>query len=337
MVIKASSATEIRTLVAALGHDDEVTREAAIARLAIIGGRAVDRLVTAYRATTDRDTHVNILRALEPSADDRALGLAREALGAGGDVAAAATGVLRGLLGSPQAATTSSALDALMTVVMDPSAEHRLRLAAADALRELPGVRAEVAKALATMPGSSPAVIGDSDQEQAATVAAWRDALEGRLPDRPGPIRQGLTAEGPGAPLGALQELVDRVRAREATVESARAREEWCALRGALHQTLALRGSRVALYDLRETVEAARDPLPPSFLAALHAVGDDSCLEAIAAAHHHAHDANDARWKVQLRDAFQAIVRREHLTRRSAGMKRVGAKWPDSFRELTAQ
>ena len=41
------------------------------------------------------------------------------------------------------------------------------------------------------------------------------------------------------------------------------------AVRGALHQALALRGSRVALYDLRETIERPPAPLPSSFLAAL--------------------------------------------------------------------
>ena len=43
MVIKASAATEIRTLVDSLGADDEVQRETAIARLGVIGARALDR------------------------------------------------------------------------------------------------------------------------------------------------------------------------------------------------------------------------------------------------------------------------------------------------------
>jgi hypothetical protein len=105
-------------------------------------------------------------------------------------------------------------------------------------------------------------------------------------------------------------------------------------VRGALHQALALRGSRIALYDLRESVAKASEPLPPSFLAALHAVGDESCLEPIAAAYDASHDA---RWQTQLREAFQAIVRREHLTRRSAAMKRLAAKRPDALQALSRQ
>jgi len=44
VVIKASAASEIRQLIAALSGTDEVHREAAIGRLAVIGARAVDAL-----------------------------------------------------------------------------------------------------------------------------------------------------------------------------------------------------------------------------------------------------------------------------------------------------
>src|SRR3990167_8946536 len=46
---------------------------------------------------------------------------------------------------------------------------------------------------------------------------------------------------------------------------------------------LADRGSRLALYDVRETLETVPGPLPVEFLSALTAVGDVSCLEPIAA------------------------------------------------------
>jgi hypothetical protein len=48
MVIKASSSAEVRSLVGALLSDDEMRREAAIARLAVIGSRATERLIEAY-------------------------------------------------------------------------------------------------------------------------------------------------------------------------------------------------------------------------------------------------------------------------------------------------
>jgi hypothetical protein len=114
--------------------------------------------------------------------------------------------------------------------------------------------------------------------------------------------------------------MIDAIRTREGSASGA-ARAGWQSLRGALHQALALRGSRVAVYDLRETVAQAQGPLPTSFLAALHVIGDESCLEPIAAAYLRA--KSDERWRVQLAAAFRAIAKREKITRRSAVMKRV--------------
>jgi hypothetical protein len=103
-------------------------------------------------------------------------------------------------------------------------------------------------------------------------------------------------------------------------------------VRGALHQALALRGSRVALYDLRESLTesaggAASTPLPVTFLAALHVLGDESCLEPIAAAFVRA-NPDDERWRQQLASAFRTIVKRQKLTRRHAALKRITARWP---------
>src|SRR4051812_40391187 len=98
-----SGASEIRELVAALGGDDDVRRETAIARLAIIGVRAVDRLVAAYGLTRDRQTKIAILRALEPARDSRTATLARGAIAEGGDLAVAAASAVRALLDSPHA------------------------------------------------------------------------------------------------------------------------------------------------------------------------------------------------------------------------------------------
>jgi hypothetical protein len=322
MAIKASSTTEVRPLLAALGSADVIARETAIARLAIIGERAVVGLVSAYGRATDRRVREGVLRALDPMGDARALPIARDALGLGGDVALAAIGVLRGLLDSSQAATGTAALDTLMAVVLDTSGEHRLRRAAAGALDSVATVRAQVAAALAPIP-----------PDRSDTEATWQDAAGGgRLPDDPAALRAAVDAEAPGAPLGVLQQMIDRIREHEQAGPPPLA-QEWRGVRGALHQALALRGSRVALYDLRESLAEASDPLPSSFLAALHVAGDESCLDGIAAAH----DAGaDPRWRAQLREAFQAIMRREHLTRRSPALKRIASKRPAAFRELTA-
>ncbi len=337
MVIKASSAGEIRRLVDALGSGDDVRREAAIARLAIIGARAVDGLIAAYGAAGDRDTRIAILRALESTGDPRTAAVARRSMAAGGDEALAAVAALRGLLDSTHAATAADALDALVAAALDTSAERRLRLAAFDALQVLPAaVRERVAGALQTDPdagvraGAALRAAGAAVRRRADADAVWADALEGNLPDDPAVLREILQPRAAAAALSSLQKLIDFVRAREQATRAGATRAAWQALRGALHQALALRGSRLAVYDLRETVEQAAEPLPASFLAALHVVGDASCLAPLAEAH--ARAAPDSPWRQHLAAAFHAIVTRERLTKRHAVMKRIAARWPELLR-----
>jgi hypothetical protein len=334
MPIKASAATEIRALVDALAAEDDLQRETAIARLGVIGGRALERLTDAYTKTTERRARHAILRALEAIADHRSAPLARRALAEGGDVAVAAAGVLRALLTSRHAATAAAALDALVATALDSGLDRRLRLAALDALQEMPpDVRVRVAAALQDDPASGlrdvAGVITPNDGEAAGAEAVWRDAAEGRLPDRPDELRHALGTHSASAPPNTLRAMVDAVRVREREAGEA-ARHGWLALRGSLHQALALRGSRLGLYDLRESLEE-RSQLPASFLAALHVVGDVSCLEPLAAAWDAAGSdsaADSARWRHQLAAAFKAIVQREKITKRHAAMKRIAARGP---------
>jgi len=324
MVIKASSSAEIRRLVDALGSADDVRRETAIARLSIIGPRAVDRLIAAYNTASDRDTRIAIMRSLESIGDRRMIRVARKAIAEGSDEAIAAAAALRGLLDSAHAPTAADALDALVSVALDTTAEQRLRLAAFTALQDLPAdVRAQVAAAGGQISIFSP----DRENRDLTPEAVWADALEGRLPDDPAPLRDLVQARGGSAALGVLQKLIDVVRAREQSAKPAARRAAWQALRGSLHQALALRGSRIALYDLRETLEGAAAPLPVSFLAALHVIGDSSCLPPLAEAH--ARAAAHPTWRQQVAAAFQAIAKRERISKRHPVMKRIAAKWPD--------
>jgi hypothetical protein len=324
MVIKASSSAEIRRLVDALGSADEVRRETAIARLSIIGPRAVDRLIAAYNGASDRDTRIAILRSLESIGDRRMIVVARKAIGEGSDEAIAAAAALRGLLNSPHAQAAADALDTLVSVALDTTAEQRVRLAAFTALQDLPpDVRVQVAAAGGQISIFSP----NRENRDLAPSAIWADALEGRLPDDPAPLRDLVQARGGSAGLSVLQKLIDVVRARERGAKPAARRAGWQALRGSLHQALALRGSRIALYDLRETLEAAAAPLPASFLAALHVIGDASCLPPLAEAH--ARAAAHPTWRLQVAAAFQAIAKRERLSKRHAVIKRIAVKWPE--------
>jgi hypothetical protein len=335
MVIKASAAAEIRTLVDALAADDEVHRDSAIARLGIIGARAIARLTDAYAKTTNRRTHLALLRTLELIGDDRCAPLAQRALAEGGDVAVAATGVFRVLLSSPHAATAAAALDTLVATTLDRSQDRRLRLAAFDALQDTaPEVRTRVAEALQRDPSSYlndvAGVITMADGDAARAEALWKDAVEGRLPDAPLELREALATRGASTPLNSLRALVDAVRAREREADDAD-RREWLSLRGALHQALALRGSRVALYDLRETLEERPSRLPTTFLTALHVLGDVSCVEPLAAVWAAAGSdttADGLRWRQQLASTFHAIARREKITKRHAVMKRIAGRWP---------
>lgn len=332
MPIKPSAGAEIRSLTEALASDDDVLRETAVARLAIFGARAVDRVIASY-AAADRNTRRTILRVLEAVADPRGLALARQALTEGGDVAVSAIGALRSLLDSPVTDTSTEAFDALLEAALDRAAERRVRLAAFEALRAMPDdVRSRVEEALKDE--TDPQIQSGLSGAQGPTVAdaVWRDATEGNLGDDPAQLREALVTRGASAALGVLQKMIDAVRAREEVAKSAAQREAWRALRGALHQALALRGSNVAVYDLRETFETAEGALPATFLAAIHVVGDESCLAPIAAAYS-AHA--DERWRQQLGAAFAAIAGREKITGRSAALKRIATRWPDAAAALS--
>jgi len=255
-----------------------------------------------------------------------------------GDLAVAASSALRSLLDATDRRTATEALDMLVTAALDSSADRRVRIAAFDALRDVPGdVRERVAGALERDPDARlQAHAVEGPREAATAEAVWQDALEGRLPDTPGVLRDAVQARAPSAALGLVRKMIDEVRTREAGEKRAERRAEWQSVRGALHQALALRGSRVALYDLRESLEQAAGTLPVSFLAALHVVGDRSCLDPLAAAWSRA-SAGEAHWRHQLAAAFRMIARREKITQRHAVMKRIAARWPDAIDELSGR
>jgi hypothetical protein len=101
--------------------------------------------------------------------------------------------------------------------------------------------------------------------------------------------------------------------------------------RAATHLALAHRASRLALYDLRETIESSRERIPVEFFAAVTAIGDTSCLEPLATAYSRANDEWSRR---QLADAFRAIVQREKVTRRHAAVKRLEKRWPGAWEKI---
>ena len=121
--------------------------------------------------------------------------------------------------------------------------------------------------------------------------------------------------------------MLVRIRAREES-ETGAARDAWTRARGAAHVALARRGSRLGVYDLRESLEKSGTPLPVEFMAALSLIGDATCLESIAAAYAYAPATQDDWWRDHLVDTFRAVVKREKLDARHAVMKKIQKRWP---------
>ncbi len=332
MVIRRSSAREVAGLLRDLAAGPDATREAAVARLSVIGTRAVEGLLTFLAPSEGLSTRIGALSALEAIGDPRAMEPALACL-AGPDAALfmPAALVLRRLLDS---ARGGDVLDRLTSLILDHSRPDAARLAAFDALRGLaPTVLEPIAKrllqddsralraAIARPAGPEPPV---------PPLEAIERAASGPLPDSPADLRRWLASAGALAPLPTLHRLVEAIRRREAAAPTERG--DWMMARSAVHQTLASRGSTVALYDLRETIESG-EPAPVEMLSALAVVGDRSCLEPIAAAYAKlltggsGHDAN-AWWREHLALTFQAIATRVRLGDRHAVSRRIRSRWP---------
>jgi len=337
VVIKRSAGEETRALIADLSSEDDVRREAAVARLSVIGTRAVERLVTVVTSlpAPGERTTVAALRALESIGDVRALAPALSLLDSPHPaVGAAAVGVARAFLRSRRG---TEVLDRLVALALDPARPDATRLAALDALADT-GTRvlAPVWERLGE--DRSLAIKQRAARETGALdpLAELEAAAAGVPPDDPDLFGALVEKTAATAPLATLHRLIEVVRAREAGERPGPGRQAWLSARAAIHAVLAGRESRVALYDLRETIAAAAGPLPPPFMAAVTAIGDAAALEAIAEAAAKAAIAGQAEWLAQLTAAFQAIAERERIGGRHAVAKRIEKKWPGVAAELIA-
>jgi hypothetical protein len=353
--IKASSARQIEMLIADLGSDRAATREAAVARLTLLGARAVERLLLELDSNASAVVRAAALRTLEAIADPRALDRVLDAIDAADPaVACAAASAARVFLRGPRG---SIAVDRLTTTVMDTARNEGVRIAALRALGDLE--RSTLAPLLAALQRDPSESMKAASRLSAAVDPAEvvsRAAERGLSPD-PEELGEAVTRAGGDIALPLLLRVIERVREREAS-EPASRRAEWTRVRGRVHVALAARGSRIALYDLRESLEsmsAASAPLPVEFLTALSTAGDVSCLEAVAAAYAHATPSGrpaeqkgpgrpgDPRtpednvwWRDHLADAFTTIVKRERLTRRHAVVKKIERRWGSALEQLWA-
>ena len=309
MVIRASSAKQVDALLAQLCDGSPVQRETAIARLRVIGARAVDRLAALARGDSPDGVRVAALRALEGSDDPRSRDAALVAAAAPSPaVAAAAVAALR-----PWLSADAAVLDTVAALALDKARPAAARLAALDLLSDLP--RAVVQPILQQ--------VGSEDVELAARATGQQ---RGGAFDDPSGLRDWVAKRGETAPFSELHDAIVRLRERERDEPSARRRHDWQAARAAAHHALARRGSRVALYDLRETFDAASSPLPLEFLHAATHAGDATCLEPMA--HAWAAAGPELWWRDRLAEAGRAIAAREQLTGRHAVVRRIRGKYP---------
>jgi hypothetical protein len=296
-----SSVTEVNRLTADLHSTDSVRRDAAVARLRIIGGRALSRLADVITSDSTASARALALNALEGVDDARAVDVALAALGdADSDTVVAALGVLRGWVANEEG---TRLLEAIAAIAVDATRHTRVRLAALGALSDLPEDLVQPIRAQSPAPDSAGPPL-----EEPAALYEWIDV------------------HGGTATLSALHELVTRVRELEQKETSARQRGEWLRARGQAHHALARRGSLVALYDVREAFEGAKTPLPQEFLSTAAAIGDASCLEPLARAW--SASPKDVTWRHQLSTTAATIARRARLNGRSAIIKRLKANWP---------
>lgn len=336
MVIRRSSAREVSALLQDLESGTGAARDAAVARLSVIGTRAVEGLLALLKASPAPPVRAAALAALEAIGDPRAADAALDGLD-GDDAAtrAAAAGVLRRLLESPRGA---SVLDRLAAIAVDTTRADGARLAALDSLRHVPGPALDLISArLRDDPSLAvrATVTGGGRTPVRPPLEALEQAAEGQLPDDANPLRQWLAAAGAEAPLPTLHRIVQRVRERERQAKDQVRRTEWMTARAVAHQVLAARGSTVALYDLRETIESG-ERAPVEMLAALAEIGDKTCLEPIAAAYARllaqpkGKTEGDDWWREHLGAAFRTIAAREKLNARHAVAKRLRARWPET-------
>lgn len=340
LVIKASTGKTVDRLIDDLWTGDALRRDAAVARLIVIGERALQRLL-GVAADSDAASEVKVaaFRALEGIGNPKALAPALDAIVSGDSaVSAAATAVAKAML---HTAHGIAALDRLTALALDEDRPTAIRVAAARALSDLDprtvqpvfaalSESANEAVAAEAQPGQPGAPAQPSDEELV------RQASEGRLPDDPDALRRALAAEGSRADVQALLGVVEQVRIREGA-ESAERKRAWRTARATAHRALAERGSHLALFDLRETIAGAKEPLPVELLHALLEIGDASCLEAVAAADAGAAAsglASDDWWRRQLTELFRTIATREGITRRHQVARKIEKRWPGSFQRM---
>jgi len=220
---------------------------------------------------------------------------------------------------------STAAFDRLAAIALSSTAAVPHRLAALSALDGLPDKHVKpVYDALRADPASR--VVARVLRRQSGLMLPLDELVERGLPEDAMLVAAVVREDADETPLTVLRRLVDAVRSRERQGGREHT-DQWMAVRGLVHQHLASRASRIAMYDLRETLEQARGPIPVGFLAAVATIGDAACLEPIARAWIEA-PTGERWWRDHLMEAFGAIVRREQIHRRHKRLAAILTRWP---------
>jgi HEAT repeat protein len=210
--IRSSASHEVRRLLADLEGADGVKRDAASARLAVIGTRAVRQILEHLAADGPPAARAALLHSLEAIPDPRALDPVMAALSAPeAEVRLAATRAARGLLSLPQG---TRVLDRLTELALDRSRPGAERALAVEALEVLPArtlrplldkLKDDTAREVRERVAASGAHVDDP-------IADLEDASDGWLGRDPGAVLQLVARASAEAPLSTLHRVIEKVR-----------------------------------------------------------------------------------------------------------------------------
>lgn len=313
---------------------DPVKREAAVARLMIAGARAIDPLLRTLE-TAAPDGQAAVLAALAGLAAPRTLepivALLRSPHP---QVAEAAVTAVAAFLTARDADLAARAIGALAAICVDRREDEAVRLAALGALAEAGDpIVAPLREQLRHDPSERlrrAAAHGGNEAVGGEAAAARLEAAAHNASDDPQAIRQWIRDGASFVSLSTLHELVLALRERERAATAGQ-RPHWYTAIGAAHLALAQRGSRLAVFDLRDALDAVTPDRAADYVAAAAAVGDATCLEPLARAWQHA-EGDTLRRSIEA--AAGAIVARTGLTRRQAAWRKLAARYPDVAERL---
>jgi hypothetical protein len=328
--VHPSRQSNIGALVARLSDADAVARESAAARLIVIGERTGPALQALLDDTAAPSVaRISALRTLAAALREAPLDSAAAAV-VDADISLALDAIE--LLGEALSDATNirasdRALEHLTRLALDTAVPERQRLAVMELLSRLPArLRQPVFEVLSADVNTTIAARArNQDSTPRGRLEHWSD--DEHLPSTPDVLADAIGMEAERTPITTLRRLVDLIRIRERG-SSDMDRDAWRSARGLLHDALARRGSVIALYDLRETLEQVNQPIGAHFLSAAMTGADAACLDAIAVRWVHA--GRDVWLRDQLERIFHAVVTRERLRRQSPVLAKLLARHPST-------